>query len=75
MIKDPVRWVRTHAVGLHEDLELSFGEEIGDRENVVVITTGEGGQVGFVEFGQDDSGRYLPTRSESCSGSGLDDFT
>jgi hypothetical protein len=74
-IVDPVRWVRTHAVGLHPQLELSFADRVGSLEDIVVVMTPEGATIGFVEFGRDDDGRYFPNHSESCASSGIDDFT
>ena len=72
---DAVAWVREHAEGLDERLDLTFLMTAGGLENVVVARQEDGTPLAFVAFGMDAEGRYFPNVSESCPSSGIDDFT
>ena len=74
-IIDPGRWMRKNAVGLDPALALSFVEKVGDLEDVVVVMNNDGLTLAFVEFGRDQRDRFFPNHAESCSSTGIDDFT
>jgi hypothetical protein len=74
-IVDPVRWMRKNAVGLDPSLTLSFVEKVGDLEDVVVVMNRGGLALAFVEFGREGNNRFFPNHAESCSSTGIDDFT
>jgi hypothetical protein len=70
-IDDPVTWVREETIGLDPTLTLSFLEEFRGHtdvlENVVLAKDELGSVVAFVEFGNDDQGRYFPNYAEACA--------
>jgi len=78
-IEDPIDWVRQNAVGLDPALELSFVEEIrGPSDvfpNAVLATNKDGVVLAFVEFGQDENGRYFPNQALLCASTGIEEFT
>jgi len=74
-IEEPVRWVRTSFVGLDPSLTLTFFEEAGGLDDVVVATNDQGRVIAFVEFGRDDEGRYFPNEAAACASAGIEDFT
>ena len=77
-IDDPVTWVREKTIGLDPYLTLSFVEEFRAStdvlENVVLAKDEPGSVVAFVEFGEDDAGRYFPNYAEACASTGIEEF-
>jgi hypothetical protein len=78
-IEDPIAWVSENAVDLDPDLVLSFVDEIRGPSDVflnAVLATDKNGVVrAFVEFGQDEDGRYFPDQAFVCASSGIQEFT